>query len=155
VTRLRHAVPVVIAFALTWWLLVPVSVGFGLRWLFTGYKSAANSVFNPADPSVYMLWLRVGFTAGAAFAIHVAGASGSRPPRSHESRHHVSGSLIVAGIAAAMSAPYVIQHVEAHATRTLSLALFGLCGAASAVVCSVLLKRMREGAADHESTQPL
>ncbi|MEO7521730.1 MAG: hypothetical protein ABIW79_07940 [Gemmatimonas sp.] len=150
----RSAIPALITFAVAWWLLVPLSVGFGLRWLFTGYTSAAGSVFNPADPSVYMLWLKVGLTAGAAMAIHEAGASGSRTSRPHRARRRLPGRLIPFSIASAMSAPFVIQHVEAHATRIPYLALFALCGALCGIVCNVLLKHMQAASVDEAATQP-
>jgi hypothetical protein len=154
--RQRFALPAIVAFSLAWWLLVPLSVGFGLRWLFTGYASAVASVFNPADPSVYLLWLKVGLTSGAAFALKdMRPARGTRHTGAQSPRRPVSGQLILMCVAASLSAPFVIQDVEPHATRAPYLAAFALCGVLFAIACSALLEHIRADEVNEVSAKPI
>jgi hypothetical protein len=154
--RQRFALPAIVAFSVAWWLVLPLSVGFALRWLFAGHASAVGSVFNPADPSVYPLWLKVGLASGAAFAIKdMRPARGPRREGSPSTRNPLSGQLILMCVAASLSAPFVIQHVEPHATRAPYLAAFALCGVLFAIACSALLEHIRADEVNEVSTEPI
>jgi hypothetical protein len=155
VVRRQFALPAVVAFSLAWWLLVPLSLGFALRWLFTGHASAIGSVFNPADPSVYLLWLKVGMTSGVAFAIHEMSTREIRSPERSRMRTRVFSRAIILCVAASLSAPFVIQHVEPHATRVPYLAAFALCGALFGIACSVLLAHIRDDEVNEVSAEPI
>src|SRR5688572_5027293 len=108
--RAPFRILLVVAISTAWWLVVPLSIGFGLRWMLTGYTSAAGSVFNPADPSVYLLWLRVGVTTGVFFAFDfVRDFEASRKLAHSRLRRRGYGTAMFMGIVAAMSAPFFFQ----------------------------------------------
>jgi hypothetical protein len=138
----RLALPGVVALSLGWWLLVPLSIGFGLRWLFAGHASAVASVFNPADSSVYMLWLRIGATTGVFFAFAFLRGRIGTPRRMRAALPHGGyRTAIGTGVVAAMFAPFHLRNIETHVTHVPYLVAFALCGALFGIVVTFAADR--------------